>query len=318
MQKRSSSSLYFYQRDKLVNVWKMNAVHTLFKGPEALIAELSSTNAKAILLGTDIANSVLSAHEHERADNHLYTPYGYDHRATSDGLISGFNGQRRDQLREGYLLGNGYRNYNPHLLRFESPDNFSPFYEGGLNTYAYCLNDPVNLHDPSGHMFKKIRQTFGREASKINNKHSASAPSLQVDEQPGEYAQQPAYNPHPQTISPIPQFMDYASKTGGSAPIYAMSDSELKTISSNHSRIKSIAADTTYRRSELKKYSNALNRHIGPKIRKVYETTIIQHRANITHNTDAINALRSQNEKLEKPWLNDAVSNLRNKFMTTN
>jgi hypothetical protein len=34
---------------------------------------------------------------------------------------------------------------------FFSPDNFSPFAKGGLNSYVYCTNDPVNNRDPSGH-----------------------------------------------------------------------------------------------------------------------------------------------------------------------
>lgn len=54
-----------------------------------------------------------------------------------------------------YLLGNGYRAYNPALMRFNSPDNQSPFGEGGLNAYAYCAGDPVNSVDPSGHMLAR-------------------------------------------------------------------------------------------------------------------------------------------------------------------
>ncbi|MEE4636302.1 RHS repeat-associated core domain-containing protein [Pseudomonas alliivorans] len=36
-------------------------------------------------------------------------------------------------------------------MRFNQPDNLSPFGRGGLNAYAYCLGDPVNRGDPSGH-----------------------------------------------------------------------------------------------------------------------------------------------------------------------
>ncbi|WP_434706426.1 RHS repeat-associated core domain-containing protein [Pseudomonas sp. Z1-12] len=43
-----------------------------------------------------------------------------------------------------YLLGNGYRAFNPGLMRFNSPDSLSPFGEGGLNAYAYSVGDPVN------------------------------------------------------------------------------------------------------------------------------------------------------------------------------
>ncbi|MEE1921314.1 RHS repeat-associated core domain-containing protein [Pseudomonas sp. 148P] len=50
-----------------------------------------------------------------------------------------------------YLLGQGYRAYNPVLMRFTSADSWSPFGRGGLNAYAYCAGDPVNASDPSGH-----------------------------------------------------------------------------------------------------------------------------------------------------------------------
>jgi len=48
-------------------------------------------------------------------------------------------------------LGNGYRAFNPVLMRFNSPDSLSPFGRGGLNAYAYCVGDPVNRSDPNGH-----------------------------------------------------------------------------------------------------------------------------------------------------------------------
>ncbi|EGH35731.1 hypothetical protein PSYJA_44541, partial [Pseudomonas syringae pv. japonica str. M301072] len=35
-----------------------------------------------------------------------------------------------------YLLGNGYRAFNPVLMRFNSPDSLSPFGEGGVNAYG--------------------------------------------------------------------------------------------------------------------------------------------------------------------------------------
>lgn len=66
--------------------------------------------------------------------------------------LLGFNGERQDDLSRSTHLGNGYRAYNPVLMRFHCPDFLSPFREGGINSYAYCLGDPVNRTDPSGHM----------------------------------------------------------------------------------------------------------------------------------------------------------------------
>lgn len=63
----------------------------------------------------------------------------------------GFNGLFHEPATGWQMLGNGYRVYNPVLIRFHSPDNQSPFGRGGLNAYAYCAGDPVNRVDPSGH-----------------------------------------------------------------------------------------------------------------------------------------------------------------------
>lgn len=79
-----------------------------------------------------------------------YTPYGY-RPAQSPSPLLGFTGQLRELELGWYLLGNGYRAYNPVLMRFHSPDvEQSPFGKGGINAYAYCGNDPVNHSDHSG------------------------------------------------------------------------------------------------------------------------------------------------------------------------
>jgi RHS repeat-associated protein len=75
------------------------------------------------------------------------TPQG-SHLATN---TLGYTGQRRDPVTGCYHLGNGYRMYNPRLMRFQAADSMSPFGRGGINSYAYCLGDPINRQDPSGH-----------------------------------------------------------------------------------------------------------------------------------------------------------------------
>lgn len=54
------------------------------------------------------------------------------------------------------LLGTGYRVYLPGLMRFNRPDELSPFGRGGRNVYAYCGSDPVNHTDPSGHFIVPV------------------------------------------------------------------------------------------------------------------------------------------------------------------
>ncbi|MFM5219612.1 RHS repeat-associated core domain-containing protein [Aeromonas hydrophila] len=64
----------------------------------------------------------------------------------------GFNGERLDPITGLYHLGLGYRAYNPGVMRFHAADSLSPFGAGGVNSYAYCLGDPINLVDPTGHI----------------------------------------------------------------------------------------------------------------------------------------------------------------------
>ncbi|WP_367599655.1 RHS repeat-associated core domain-containing protein [Pseudomonas fulva] len=80
-----------------------------------------------------------------------YTPYGERSRSSESDTPWAYHGERRDTRLDGYSLGNGYRLYRPALMRFGAPDNLSPFGQGMLNAYAYCMGDPVNQSDPSGH-----------------------------------------------------------------------------------------------------------------------------------------------------------------------
>lgn len=73
-------------------------------------------------------------------------PYG------SDPTTIGFNGEYQDPVTGMYLLGNGYRAYNPRLLSFNAADSMSPFNNGGINPYCYCEGDPRNFIDPTGNM----------------------------------------------------------------------------------------------------------------------------------------------------------------------
>jgi RHS repeat-associated protein len=108
------------------------------------------------LLATDLQRSVLNALDATQPNPLAYTPYG--HRPVGNGLLSllGFNGERPDPVTGHYHLGNGYRQFNPVLMRFNSPDSWSPFGEGGLNAYAYCAGDSINHSDPTGHTISAL------------------------------------------------------------------------------------------------------------------------------------------------------------------
>ncbi len=104
-----------------------------------------------LMLATDRQNSVLCTYGASLEALHSYSTHGVSHPRGSDAR-SAFNGQWLEMPCHGYCLGNGQRLFLPLLRRFTQPDTMSPFNAGGLNAYAYCLGDPVNHKDPSGHV----------------------------------------------------------------------------------------------------------------------------------------------------------------------
>ena len=103
----------------------------------------------SLLLATDARNTVLAERDRQTR-NRAYSAHGYHRAAGVMAGALGFNGEYVE--RHGlYLLGS-YRAYSPALKLFCSPDSLSPFGAGGLNPYAYCLGDPVNHVDPTGHL----------------------------------------------------------------------------------------------------------------------------------------------------------------------
>jgi RHS repeat-associated protein len=148
----------FYCKNRLATEIQGAVQRSVFQHDDQLLAQLRREDAKVgtTLLATDQQRSVLTALDATRPHPIAYTPYG--HRPAENGLLSllGFNGERPDPVTGHYLLGNGYRGFNPVLIRFNSPDILSPFGEGGLNAYAYCAGDPVNKSDPNGHLAQSI------------------------------------------------------------------------------------------------------------------------------------------------------------------
>ena len=157
----------FYLKDRLVTEIESELQRSIVQYEDQLFAQHERYNETVgtTLLITDQQRSVLNVVDTRRHMNlFAYTPYG--HRSLEGGLLGllGFNGERPDPLTGYYMLGNGYRAFDPVLMRFNSPDNLSPFGKGGLNPYAYCLGDPVNREDRTGHipaLLKPMLRSFG-------------------------------------------------------------------------------------------------------------------------------------------------------------
>lgn len=79
----------------------------------------------------------------------VFGAYGDSHAETFGAVSTGFTGAPRQHELGWYLLGDRF--YLPWLRRFICTDSLSPFGPGGFNRYGYCLGDPINRIDPSGH-----------------------------------------------------------------------------------------------------------------------------------------------------------------------
>jgi RHS repeat-associated protein len=170
--------LRFYRKSRLVTEVQGAVQCSIFKQDDQLLAQRYRQGdvVQTSLLATNQTCSILQLLNSQRPSSFAYSPYGY--RPTRCGLLSllGFNGERADSITGYYLLGNGYRAFNPVLMRFNSPDSLSPFGKGGLNSYSYCLGDPINRTDETGHfsLFNSILSMLKRKPKMFKNLESYS------------------------------------------------------------------------------------------------------------------------------------------------
>ncbi|WP_137805007.1 RHS repeat-associated core domain-containing protein [Pseudomonas sp. G(2018)] len=151
-----SDTRRFYCNDRLVTEIQGAKRTHIFQHEDQLLAQQQSQSGKCdtTLLATDQQRSVLHTLTTTSLRAFAYTPYGHNPKNGLPGL-PGYTGEQPDPVTGHIHLGNGFRQFNPVLMRFNRPEStrYSPFREGGLNAYAYCAGDPVNNRDPNGHAF---------------------------------------------------------------------------------------------------------------------------------------------------------------------
>ncbi|MEN4700012.1 RHS repeat-associated core domain-containing protein [Pantoea agglomerans] len=142
--------LYYRDNERVSEIRvKENLITRLIKNGHNCLG-VSDENSMT-LTACDHNDSLLWSRKDGQKDGelHIWSPYGS---GNATDILPGFNGERVDPVSGIWHLGNGYRAYNPVLMRFNCPDSLSPFGAGGINPYAYCAGDPINQTDPSGHI----------------------------------------------------------------------------------------------------------------------------------------------------------------------
>lgn len=141
----------FYASGKVINAQFNDEKVTYLCNDEHRLGHQSQAgdNTEFCQYVGDHHNTVVATQRNGEIETFTYTPYGFRSLMSN---LPGFNGAQIDPVTGWYFLGNGYRVFNPVLMRFHSPDNWSPFGKGGINPYVYCQNDPINRLDPNGHL----------------------------------------------------------------------------------------------------------------------------------------------------------------------
>lgn len=141
----------YYASGKVTNVQLGDETITWLSSDKQRLGHQSTTKGQSAYYQyvNDHSNTIVASQHEGELTSLSYTPYGFRSLISS---LPGLNGAQIDPVTGWYFLGNGYRVFNPILMRFHSPDSWSPFGQGGVNPYTYCQGDPINRIDLNGHL----------------------------------------------------------------------------------------------------------------------------------------------------------------------
>ncbi|KAF0179376.1 MAG: YD repeat-containing protein [Limisphaerales bacterium] len=137
-----------------------------------------STNGLATHLpcfdGNGNVMALVNAGSGQPSARYEYAPFGEPLRVTGDAaLLNPFRFSTKYTDDETGLLYYGYRYYSPTQAKWLNRDPLQE--EGGINLYAFCLNNPVNSFDPLGLNNLTEEQAVQAEGAGIGAEGAGSA-----------------------------------------------------------------------------------------------------------------------------------------------
>ena len=158
---------YIYDSKKLISEHRVSGndqfdLHYIYAGNEIIGFVYQNKNyyyiknvQGDIIKLVDNFNNVVATYVYDAWGNHkVYNANGVENTSSSwIGNINPFRYRGYYYDVETGLFWCNSRYYNPEWGRWISPDSIEyldPQSINGLNLYAYCMNDPVNMYDPSG------------------------------------------------------------------------------------------------------------------------------------------------------------------------
>ena len=173
-------TLIFYNKTKINTIFAGELTKSIFDDGKQCLASIETPQGIKMLAVNSQGSVVCERGLQAGAEiARAYSVYGESDLDTAGPNPVAFIGAIFDHFFSGYNMGNGYRNYSPTLRRFFSQDALSPFGRGGLNSYCYCLCDPINFIDSNGGSPQRAianwRMLYNKVIDDLNGGYSPAA-----------------------------------------------------------------------------------------------------------------------------------------------
>ncbi|CCG86658.1 RHS repeat-associated core domain-containing protein [Erwinia piriflorinigrans] len=133
---------------------KLKTINSLYGGTKRIVQKINEHSISNTIITNNSGSPIFVVkYWNGKYESSAYSAIGVYGATREKNIIPALNGCLYDSETDGYLLG--ARLYDPHSMRFTTPDSLSPFCGGNINPYIFCNNNPVNNNDNTGYMTRE-------------------------------------------------------------------------------------------------------------------------------------------------------------------